>query len=127
MKKMTVVVVAVILLGLLSYAIHATVRREVTVIEVPEGVVIEEVLIEEPTSSSQQQEKDVLTVLQQETIEVEEGIITVETEIVNPQSSSANRQINTFDVSNEVEAAHETLMRLKEKAEQIENLAHKRP
>jgi hypothetical protein len=109
MRKPTVCLLALIVLGLGSYTIYAGNGRQVRVFTVPEGTVVEleEEAIDSPPSHLPIDPK-VTVVTEIETIEVPEGIITIKTESIRPLITASDaEQPGTRIASETVQEARE--------------------
>lgn len=91
MRKAILILALALLLGAIAYTIRASVNREMRIIRVPEGTIIEvKEVLEDTVTSTSPISSDAEHVIVIETIEVPEGIITVRTEMIDPQAQSDN-------------------------------------
>lgn len=115
MRKATLFLLALIVLGVGSYTIYARSGRQARVFTVPEGTVVEveEEAIDTPPSHMPI-DPNAPVVTKIETIEVPEGIITIKTESIGPHATTSDaKQPGTDDVTSE------TLQEMEEHVRQI--------
>jgi hypothetical protein len=124
MKKVVLVLALAILLSFVTYTIDAQTGREVAIIEVSEGTVVEikEVVAAEHPAGNVPPASEANVVVEIERIEVPEGVIIVETEILNPQPQSNSANTDENPLTNDPERWQEinnTLARLQQELEEV--------
>jgi hypothetical protein len=118
MRKTVFVLLGTLLFSVIAYTIQAAVSREVTEINMPEGIIVE---IEEEDVAAPPRNyisPDAETLVEVETVEISEGMITIITESIAPDFSGTQTNENPSEhVSEQLQPLQDTLIRLQKEVE----------